>query len=358
MRKPYGWVWWLILPVCSTVVTGLRLVATREESDRLQRTCAAASSPTVPPGAPTIASVQPPRSRRHLSPQPAWVKRVGQLRLVKWGDPSGIDHETIMLRDSRGRTVARIAGHWVNLVQVQDLTGDGIPDLVLRIWTGCGHDASVYYVYSAGQKPRCLLAYYKRAADDDPDHEPDFQPRDLDGDGRMEIISWYDGFSYGGPISDWNSSYAFGAHVPLVLGFRRGHYVDVTSEYEWWLQPKLNKAKELFLSDLAEAKDAGLTGDRSQGMVQYYAVAVLLHGPATARRMVLRILPARYHTVFLKNCGLIEKVLADRQKRYAYPPAYSRVQAFASEAIGSADTDDTSQSGGKAAPVSRRSLRR
>ena len=36
--------------------------------------------------------------------------------------------------------------------------------------------------------------------------------------------------------------------------------------------------------------------------------------------------------VFLENCGLIEKVLADRRKRYAYPPAYSRAQAFATVA--------------------------
>src|SRR5712692_3690415 len=111
MWKPYRPVWWLILPICSTVVTALRLAAMREASDRLERTRAAASSPTVPPGAPTVASVQPPGSRRHLSPQPAWVKRVGQLRLVKWGDPSGIDHETIILRDGRGRTVARISGY-------------------------------------------------------------------------------------------------------------------------------------------------------------------------------------------------------------------------------------------------------
>jgi len=242
-------------------------------------------------------------------------------------------------------------------VQVQDLTGDGIPDLVLRTWGAGVHGGCVYYIYSAGLRPRCLLAYYKRAADDDPDHEPDFQARDLGGDGRMEIISWYDGFSYGGPISDWNSSYASGAHVPLVLGSRRGRYVDVTSEYQWWLQPKLNKAKERFLSDLAEAKDAGLTGGRSQGMVQYYAIAVLLHGPVAARRMVLRILPARYQSVFLKNCGLIEKVLAARWKRYAYPPAYSGAQAFASDALPPDETADATQTDSEAALVSRGSPR-
>src|SRR2546426_11887405 len=102
MRKPYRPVWWLILPICSTVVTGLRLAAMREESDRLERTRAAASSPTVPPGAPTMASGQPPGSQRHFFPRPAWVKRVGQLRLVKWGDQwsdYGGGRETLLLRE-------------------------------------------------------------------------------------------------------------------------------------------------------------------------------------------------------------------------------------------------------------------
>ena len=85
MRKPYRPVWWLILPICSTVVTGLRLAAMRGESGRLERTRATASSPTVPPGAPTIAFVQPPGSRRHLSPQPAWGQRVGAGMLLVLG---------------------------------------------------------------------------------------------------------------------------------------------------------------------------------------------------------------------------------------------------------------------------------
>src|SRR5712692_7649741 len=125
MWKPYRPVWWLILPICSTVVTALRLAAMREESDRLERTRAAAASPTVPPGAPTIASVQPPGSRPHLSPQPAWVKRVGQLRLVKWGDartPLDPGPETVIIRDERGRTVARITGPRVNVDGIGDLT--------------------------------------------------------------------------------------------------------------------------------------------------------------------------------------------------------------------------------------------
>src|SRR5947209_1196276 len=109
MRKPYRSTWWLILPLCATVVTGLRLAAMQEERDRLERARAADFSLAVPPGAPRTVATPPLGSRRHLSPRPVWVKHVGQLRLVKWGDPSGIDHETIILRDRRGRAVARIS---------------------------------------------------------------------------------------------------------------------------------------------------------------------------------------------------------------------------------------------------------
>jgi hypothetical protein len=90
-------------------------------------------------------------------------------------------------------------------------------------------------------------------------------------------------------------------------------------------------------------------------MIEYYATALLLYKPAVARRNVLSILPAKYHSVFLRHCGLIEQVVARRKERYAYPPAYSRVQAFASEALPPPASADAAQPSGEAAPVSRKS---
>jgi hypothetical protein len=262
----------------------------------------------------------------------------------------------MILRDSRGRTVARISGHWVNLVQVQDLTGEGVPDLVLRACDGGVHGGFVYYIYSAARRPRCLLAYYKKNGDDDPDCQPDLAAKEIDGNGCKELISWYDGFAYGGEVFNWASSYGGSARVPIVLGLRRGRFVDVTSQCRPWLRRKLAEARERFLDGLAEAKAEGLTGDRAQGMIEYYAAALLLHNRTTARRMVLHILPEKERAFFLEHCGLIEKVLADRWKRYTYPPAYSSVQAFASEAL-PPDTTDATQTGSEAASVSCKSPR-
>jgi hypothetical protein len=331
VRKPYRSAWWLILPICSTLVTGLRLAAMREESDRLERTRAAASSPTIPPGAPTLASVQPLDPRSHFSPQPAWVKQIGQLRLVKWGDartPPERGPETVIIRDGRGRTVARIRGPRVNVYWVGDLTGDGIPDVVLEVCGGVTHAGYVYYVYSAGPRPRCLLAYDKENNMEDSGLWPEFEVKDIDGDGRPEIVTTYDGFAYWDEVERWQTCYAGSARVPLVLGFRRGRLVDITHEYRPWLRQRLAEAKQGFLGDLHTAAGTGLSDEHAQRMIEYYSIGLLLYDRTAARRMVARLLPAEDRAFFLKHCRYIEKVVARRSERYAYPPAYSSVQGL------------------------------
>jgi hypothetical protein len=181
MRKPYSSVWWLILPVCSTVITGLRLAAMQEQSGwRLGRPCGR------PAGQP--AALRRPEAATHRHPaRPAWIKHIGHLRLVKWGDartPSDPGPETVIIRDGHGRTVARITGPRVGVKWVGDLTGDGIPAVVLEVWGGATHAGYLYYVYSAGPQPRCLLAYDKENAMEDSDPWPEFEVKDLDGDGR------------------------------------------------------------------------------------------------------------------------------------------------------------------------------
>jgi hypothetical protein len=131
--------------------------------------------------------------------------------------------------------------------------------------------------------------------------------------------------------------------VAIVLGFRDGRLVDVTTQYRPWLRQKLTEAKQLLLDGLDESGEDKLTADRAQGMIQYYAVALLLHNRATARRMVLDLLPQRDRPDFVENYGLIERVLADRRKRYAYPAAFSSAQAFESEAIPPPDSGDAVQ---------------
>ncbi len=215
---------------------------------------------------------------------------------------------------------------------VRDLTGDGIPEVVLRTWNGGAHGSFVYYIFSADVRLRCLLAYYKGNDQYGPEQWTNFAVEDLDGDGRQAIVTCYDGFAYWGTVEKWTTCYPGNTRVPIVLGYRSGRYVDVTTRYRPWLRQKLARAKQHLLNDLDEVAARG--GDQGQGLIEYYSVALLLYRRGTVRAMVLGLLPAEKRAVFIRNCGAIEKTLAERRRRYAYPRPYSQVQAFAREAIG------------------------
>jgi hypothetical protein len=241
------------------------------------------------------------------------VKRIGHLRLVKWGDarsPLDAGPETVIIRDGHARTVARITGPRVGIEWVGDLADDGIPVVDLEVCGGVTHAGYCYYAYAGGTEPRCLLAYDKENATEDSGPWPEFELKDLDGDGRVEIVTTYDGFAYWDEVESWQTCYAGSARVPLVLGLRQGRLVEVTREYRPWLRQRLAEAKVGFLRDLHEASGADLAEGHAQRMIEYYSIARLLYDRAAARRMVTRLLPQGERAFFLENCWRIEKVLA------------------------------------------------
>lgn len=261
--------------------------------------------------------------------QPEWIKRVGNYQLVKWsrspGDPRE-PAETIIIRDGRRREVARIHRYYLDIDEINDLTNDGWPEVVIMAAEPGAHGPAFYYVYSLGPRPRCLLAYAKGNYDDGPD-SPDFHPKDLDGDGCKEIVSWYDGFAYWSEgDDDWLASYAGAARVPVVFGLRHGRYVDMTPRYRRWLGGKLAQARRQLLEDLDQADGAKLRGDSSQSLIEYYAIAVMMYGPAVARRLMRDILTGEDWTALMKFHRPIERVVAARYRRYAYPTVYDNAR--------------------------------
>ncbi|HTE18052.1 MAG TPA: hypothetical protein VK689_06690 [Armatimonadota bacterium] len=265
--------------------------------------------------------------------KPESVERIGRYRLVKWSRrwpaiKTDNERETIILRDRKGAEVARISNYSVKVESHGDLTGDGYPEVVVTAWTGGAHASLFYYIYSLGRRPRCLLAYSKRNAEWAPD-SPDFEPKDLDGDGCKEIVSWYDGFAYGGDLGrEWDTSFGASARVPIVLGLRNGRYVDVTTRYRNRLRVHLTLAKEGLLDAIEDARRPELAPYVRPMIVQYYAVALLLHDPATARRLVLRAVPSGDRARFLKVHRKIERVVWERHQRYSYPRAYGGPTRF------------------------------
>jgi len=273
--------------------------------------------------------------------QPEWIKQVGDYQLVKWSRPPGDPREpaeTIIIRDGQSREVTRIRHYYLHIDEISDLTNDGWPEVVIMAAEPGAHGPAFYYVYSLGPRPSCLLAYAKGNYDDGPD-APDFHPKDLDGDGCKEIVTWYDGFAYWSEgDDDWLASYAGAARVPVVFGFRHGRYVDMTPRYRRWLGGKLAQARRQLLEALEQADGAKLRGDSSQSLIEYYAIAVMMYGTAAARRLMRDILTGEDWAAWVKFHRRIERVVAARYRRYAYPPVCGKARVHGRGAPSEAPT--------------------
>lgn len=159
--------------------------------------------------------------RPHLLEGGSLHYRANGYQIRHWH--SGLDQcgDRLVLRDRRGRMVIDVRDYGINAEFYQDITGDGVPELCFHSWTGGAHASLRYYVYSLGRIPRNLVTYDKGNGGD----YDDFVPQDLDGDGDKEIVTWDDSFAY------HYGSYGCSPRLPVILGLKRGRYVDVTRFY-------------------------------------------------------------------------------------------------------------------------------
>jgi hypothetical protein len=280
----------------------------------------------------TFASAEPPAGTRGTGAarHPRQERHIGRYRWVVWHDADpkedGFDREeTGVLLDGKRRVVVSATDHRVELDFARDLTGDRTPEIVFHTWSGGAHGSFVYYVYSLGKSPQCLLVYDKNNLDgwgeDCAYHGdlcfPDFQAKDLNGDGRQEILTWYDGYAY------WDCSYGGSARVPIVLAYEDGRYVDVTEKYPLRLRFAVRQSAKLLQAELRDWKTEPLAGDAFSRVVQLYATDLLLEGRETAQRKLLTTLPEKDLAEFHKRRDKVERLLEERKYRYAYPDAYT-----------------------------------
>lgn len=268
--------------------------------------------------------------------KPAWTQRVGTYTLVKWDHPAKDDIvQTLYLKDRKGRVVTSIrdfhvgveANFWEKApIRKMDLNRDGVPEILLESWTGGAHGSCVYFLWSLGRHPRCLLAYDKNNVNDN-----DLEFRDLDGDGISEIVSWYDGFAYTVSGSSWPD-------LPIVFRYEGGRYVDRTARFKGIV----NKAKAEVWDDLADADPAEHFAPRSRLTAD--AVNLLALGDMTGTRRQVwsrlkRKLPRTTYEWLREREPTIFKIIRGRFRRYAWPAAYSpgpvKFPAFPTDAVAS-----------------------
>ena len=172
------------------------------------------------------------------------------LRENGFGDP--LDRVTL----SRGGvTHATVEDTMVGVDWCRDVTGDGVPEVLLAGFSGGAHCCFTHTLYSLTSSPRRLLTAFSA-------HSDTLEARQLDGRGPLELVGADWRFAYG-----YGMSFAESAPLPVVYSFLNGRYVENTRAFPGFLQ--------------AEARHMN-ADPFSGGVLVEYATRAVTQGAASA----------------------------------------------------------------------------
>lgn len=156
---------------------------------------------------------------------PAERVRCGEYEAVA---PAASAGKPVEARISRaGQTVKTIKSGVAASFACQDVTGDGITELLVESYTGGVRCCMVLQVFELTPRLRPLLRYESGALG--------FEVRDLDNDGRPELLladDRFDGF-------DGLCHACAPNELPLVACFRAGRFDDCTREFPEFIRERI-----------------------------------------------------------------------------------------------------------------------
>jgi hypothetical protein len=120
-----------------------------------------------------------------------------------------------------GRLLQTLSDWWITRVECADLENDKTPELLVTTDSGGAHCCETLRVWTLEPRaPRKILEY-------EAGNSGGFQLRDLDGDGRLELLLGDDAFAYFGDLS-----YAYSPRrFPLVACSGATGWVDCTRRF-------------------------------------------------------------------------------------------------------------------------------
>ena len=194
---------------------------------------------------------------------------------------------------------------------VIDLTGDGYSDAVLSTYSGGAHCCTTYYLYSF--HPRLQLLACVSAG-----NGTIRDIKDLDHDGKMEVLLTDDAFSYYD-----NLAYDCSPGLPMVLGYRRGRYVDVTLDFPDIVKADIRQAKAEVVDILDRnraVKEAWqLPRDPLDGAIlRWFADAVVLGEEEEQLRIIRKTAPKERVAWLEANRAEITEFVGRRESRLSY----------------------------------------
>lgn len=168
---------------------------------------------------------------------------------------NGFDDPPDRLQIMRGAQVyAAVEDEHVAVNFCRDVTGDGVPEILLAGFSGGAHCCFTHTLYSLTSPPRKLLEVFSA-------HSDALDARQLDGRGPLELVG-----------ADWRFAYAYGlsfaesAPLPVVYSYIGGQYVDNSRAFAGFLRRFVSRMNaESFgggiLAEYAQLLTTGATGE-------------------------------------------------------------------------------------------------
>ena len=259
-------------------------------------------------------------------PYTVWVVEGGLDDGPGWVE---INRHGMHLRTIRDRIISE--------ARILPLSGTGAADLFVKTFSGGAHSSTTVYILGLREKLCTLLVF-------NADNYDIKAFKDLDHDGRQEMIAWDDSFAY------YDTSFAASPALPFVFHYERGRFRDATSRYPALLNAERAKAEKQLIAAIgrkphrpAQSPDANDTYQNQEAWRQedIRSAIIAAYGDAlvsgTARRTQVWLrahLPASDWKWFLRARKDIELTVADRGRKIAYnlhpkwrPPYWRRVRS-------------------------------
>jgi len=238
-----------------------------------------------------------------------------------------------MVRVSRnGRVLVTLRERFIEEAKILPLLGPDSADLVVKTFSGGLHWSYVIYIVQLGPRLRPLLTFDAR-------NYGTIDFRDLDHDGRQELIAWDDTFAY------YDYSFAASPALPFVFRYEHGRYRDVTARFRWLVKENQEKAKRKLLKAkreyLAARRRAGKQemSDKAywdlesrdslihSAVVWVYGDGLLLGRSKQTERWLRANLPRQDWCWFRSRRRDIRRTLLARDRKLSYrlrkPPRYT-----------------------------------
>jgi hypothetical protein len=241
-----------------------------------------------------------------------------RIRESVMGDGGG------MVRISRrGRVLLTLRGYMIERAEFRSLLDPRSDDLIVETFSGGAHCCYVYYIMHLGPRLHPLLVFNARDYD-----RIDF--RDLDHDGRQEIIAQDDTFAF------YDYSFAASPELPFVFRYERGRYRDATASFRWLVKADQEKAERQLLKAVHDYGAAArrplgkqTTDDRQfelqwrdediySAIVSVYSDALLLNRGRQTERWLRAHLPRQDRSSLRSHRGEIRRMLRTRDSKLTY----------------------------------------